>query len=268
MLGSGMRLLRLVVALLAAPAFAQQWNSNAGGWNTGYGTVYGSFGSAMATQNIYQTTQLQIQRLMMRDAMIKQFGKAAVEKAEREAKAGKAPSPSGPQVTAPPPAPKGLGKFKPEKSVNVAKSISEAIGSTPEEKTMITTVVKATKDAFEAQPETQAWRNNVAGALAFFMITAVVVANDAPEPSDAASQAVFQAFSQSLDEQPDFAKASNKDKQQLYDTLIGFTGLPLAIYTDAKERGDAEQLKQSKELAANLLQLVLKVDAAKVQLPK
>ncbi|MDP1823502.1 MAG: hypothetical protein Q8L48_09675 [Archangium sp.] len=44
-----MNRLRVVVVLLAAPCFAQSWNSNAGGWNTGYGTVYGSFGSAMAT---------------------------------------------------------------------------------------------------------------------------------------------------------------------------------------------------------------------------
>ncbi|MDP1823503.1 MAG: hypothetical protein Q8L48_09680 [Archangium sp.] len=205
---------------------------------------------------------------MMRQAMINQFGKEAVEKAERDAKAGKAPSASGPQITSAPPTPKGYGKFKPEKSVNVAKSMGETLGSTPEEKAMISTLIKATKDAFEAQPETKAWRNNVAGALAFFMITTVVVANDAPEPGDAATEAIFQAFNQSLDDLPDFAKATNKEKQQLYDTLIGFTGLPLAIYTDAKERGDAEQLAQSKELAANLLQLVLKVDASKIQLPK
>ncbi len=76
----------LLMVVLASSAMAQTWNSNAGGWNTGYGTVYGSFGSAMATQNMYNTMQLNIQRATMRQAMINKWGLAAVEKnAEKKA---------------------------------------------------------------------------------------------------------------------------------------------------------------------------------------
>lgn len=258
----------VVVVLSAASASAQVWNSNAGGWNTGYGTVYGSFGYAMATQNLYNTTQMQMQRLMMRQAMINQFGKEAVEKAEREAKAGKpSTAPQGLQVQAPPPPAKHHGRFKPERGSTVAKTIADGLGGTPEEKKLIAELVSATKQAFEAQPETAAWKNNIAGALTFFLLSNVVVANDAPEPSDETSQALFQAFNQALDGTPDFAAMSNKDKQQLYETLIGFTGLPLAIYAEAKERGDAEELAQARALAKGLLETVLKVDAAKVKLP-
>jgi hypothetical protein len=265
-----MRLL-ILIGLVAAPVFAQSWNSNAGGWNTGYGTVYGSFGYAMATQQIYQTTQMQIQRLANRQMMIKQFGLAAVEKAEREAAAGKAPPPTqnAPQVTAPPPASKNLGRFKPEKKGSgAAQQLADAIGSTAEEKKFLIDVQVATKQAFESQPETGPWKNNVAGALAFFMLSNLVVANDSAEPSDATSQAVFQAFNLTVDETPELAKATNKEKQQLYEALVGFTALPLAIYTDAKERGDAQQLAQAQELARNLLQLVLKIDAKTVKLPQ
>ena len=255
------------MVLFAVPAFAQQWNSNAGGWNTGYGTVYGSFGVAMATQNIYNTTQMQIQRLTMRQAMINKWGLAAVEKAEREAASGKkSTAPEGLQVTAPPPAPKNVGVFKPGKS-NVAKQLGDAIGSTKEERDAVAMLASATKEAFEAQPETQKWKNNVAGALAFFLISNLVVATGSEEPSDETSQALFQAMSLALDASPEMAKASAKDKQQLYDLLIGFTGLPLAIYTEAKERGDAAQMKQAQELAAKLIELVLKVDAKSVKLP-
>lgn len=255
------------MVLFAVPAFAQQWNSNAGGWNTGYGTVYGSFGVAMATQNIYNTTQMQIQRLTMRQAMINKWGLAAVEKAEREAASGKkSTAPEGLQVTAPPPAPKNVGVFKPGKST-VAKQLGDAIGSTKEERDAVAMLASATKEAFEAQPETQKWKNNVAGALAFFLISNLVVATGSEEPSDETSQALFQAMSLALDASPEMAKASAKDKQQLYDLLIGFTGLPLAIYTEANERGDAAQMKQAQELAAKLIELVLKVDAKSVKLP-
>ncbi|MEW6434852.1 MAG: DUF6683 family protein [Myxococcota bacterium] len=262
-----MNLLRALALLVAVPAFAQTWNSNAGGWNTGYGTVYGSFGLAMATQNIYTSTQQNIQRAMMRQAMIQKFGLAAVEKAEREAKQGKkSTAPAGLEVAPPPPPAKNLGVFKPGKS-SVPKQLGDAIGSTPDEKAAIAQLAAATKEAFESQPETQAWKNNVAGAFAFFIIGNLTIATDAPEPSDETSQALFRAINQSLDETPEFAKASAKDKQQLYELLIGFTGLPLAIYTEGKERGDAEQVKQARQVAAQLLQLVLKVDAAQVKLP-
>lgn len=262
-----MNLLRIVVLLLAAPAFSQTWNSNAGGWNTGYGTVYGSFGSAMATQNIYNSMQLNMQRTMMRRAMIKKFGLAAVEKAEREAKSGQpAKAPEGLTVNAPPPAPKNLGAFKPTKANGVAKQLGDSLGTTPEEKAAITLLTTATKEAFEAQPETKPWRNNVAGALAFFIIGNTTIATGADEPSDEATQALFVAINQTLDESPDFAKATAKEKQQLYETLIGFTGLPLAIFTEGKDRNDEAQMKQAQELSAKLLELVLKVDASKVKL--
>lgn len=263
-----MHFLRALLVLLAVPAFAQSWNSNAGGWNTGYGTVYGSFGYAMATQNIYNTTQMQIQRLTMRQAMIKKWGLAAVEKAEREAASGKKSSaPEGLQVTAPPPPAKNLGAFKPSGKSTVAKQFADAIGSTKEEKDAVAMIATATKDAFEAQPETQKWKNNVAGAMAFFLIGNLVIATDSPEPSDETSQALFQAMTVAFDSSADMAKASAKDKQQLYEMLIAFTGLPLAIYTDAKERGDAAQMRQARELAAKLIELVLKVDAKDVKLP-
>lgn len=261
-----MQLSRLVVLLFALPAAAQTYNSNAGGWNTGYGTVYGSFGTAMATQNIYNTMQLNMQRSMMRQAMIKKFGLAAVEKAEREAKSGKAPSEAGLQVSAPPAPIKGVGKFKPAKTSSVAKQIGDALGSTPEEKAALTAIVKATREAFEAQPETKAWRNDVAGALAFFIIGTATIAQDAPEPTDEVSDALFQSLQRAIDESPDFAKATNQEKQQLYETLIGFVGIPLAVYSEAKDSGDAASVKTSKELAGRLLELVLKVDAAKVKL--
>jgi hypothetical protein len=258
----------VVVVLSAASASAQLWNSSAGGWNTGYGTVYGSFGLATATQNIYNTAQLNLQRAIMRQAMVKQFGLAAVEKAEREAKAGKPSSaPPGLELPPPPPPAKNLGVFTPGRST-VAKQLGDAIGSTPEEKAAVAQLAIATKEAFETQPDTRAWKNNVAGALAFFIIGNLTIATDSPEPSDETSQALFQAINQALDASPEFAKAKAKDKQQLYELLLGFTGLPLALYTEGKERGDAEQVKQARELAAQLLSLVLKVDATQVKLPQ
>src|SRR5258705_10369369 len=58
---------------------------NAYGYSTGYGTVYGSFGLASTMQSMYNVSRAQMQRTTARNAMIKKWGLAAVEKAERDA---------------------------------------------------------------------------------------------------------------------------------------------------------------------------------------
>lgn len=268
-----MNLLRVLVLVLAVPAVAQTWNSNAGGWNTGYGTVYGTFGLAMATQNIYTSTQQNMQRLIMRQAMIKKWGLAAVEEAERNARAGKKSSTTNAELqqqvatAPPPPAPKNSGVFKPGKT-DTFKKLGDALGTTAEEKNAITLIAKATRDAFEAQPEMKPWKNNLAGALGFFLVGNLALATGKmdDEVSDETSRALFESLNQALDASPEFAKTSARQKQEAYEMLIGFTGVPLAIYEDGKARGDEQQMKQAQEISAQLLKLVFKTDAAQMKL--
>src|SRR5262245_11732170 len=115
----------LLVVLVAVPAFGQTYNAFTGGWNTGLGTVYGSFGYAMATQDLYNTVEAAAEVRALRKALIKKHGLEAVEKAEREARGGKRAVLGGTQVT-PLPVAKGVGKFKPDKKLNTAKQISDA----------------------------------------------------------------------------------------------------------------------------------------------
>lgn len=264
--------LLLILVVAAVTASAQTWNSNAGGYNTGYGTVYGSFGLAMATQNIYNTTQMNLQRLTMRQAMIKKWGKAAVEKAEREARSGTSTRSSstssntaGPVVTAPPPAPKFYGRFRADATVDTAKTIADSLGETPEEKAMLKQIVDGTKAAFEAETASRGWKNNIAGAMAFFLISNTTIYHEAAEPDDATANALFESINQAIDEVPDFGTASNKDKQAMYNLLIGFAGIPLATYTEGKNNNDAETVSAARQLAGKMIEIVLKTDPAKVR---
>jgi hypothetical protein len=81
---------------------------NAYGYSTGYGTVYGSYGLASTMQSMYNVARAQSQRTTARNAMIKRWGLAAVEKAEREAgsrssNGTKTSPPSNPQIVVPAP---------------------------------------------------------------------------------------------------------------------------------------------------------------------
>ena len=255
---------------LAAAVSAQTYNSSSGGWNTGYGTVYGSFGYAMATQNLYNSVQMQMQRLTMRQAMIKQFGLAAVEKSEREAKQGKtgstsASGTSGPVVPPPPPAPKYYGRFRPDTTVNTGKILADALGETPEEKQLYTQIYTATKAAFEKEATAKGWKNNVAGALTFFMVSNATVYHDAAEPNDETVTALYDAINQAIDDVPEFGKMPNRDKQAFYNILIAFTGIPLATYSEGKESANADTVNAARQLAGEMIKMILKTDPAGVR---
>ena len=256
--------------LCTGVANAQTWNAQAGGYNTGYGTVYGSFGQAMATQNLYNTLQTMMQKSTMRNAMIKKWGLAAVEKAEREAKSGSS-SPSAKtsgssassnsKIVVPPPAVvRNHGVFRPDATVDTGTALANALGNTPEEKVLIKRIYASTKAEYEKEAALRGWKNNIAAGLTFFTATALSVYHDAEVPGDDALNNYFKAMNGALDDMPEFAGVPNKDKQGFNNMLIGFGGMLLAIHSEAKQKSDADALATSKKLAGMLIEMVLKTD--------
>ena len=250
-------------------ASAQTYNSSSGGYNTGYGTVYGSFGQAFATQNIYNTMQMQMQKTMMRNAMIKKWGRAAVEKAEREAASGSsspgAKNSSSAIVVSPPPVVRNHGVFRPDATIDTGKALADALGETPEEKALIKQLYAATKAAYEKEAASKGWQNNIAGGLTFFTVTSMIVYRDIEDPSAEAVNGYFNLLNTALDEIPEFANIPNKDKQGFNDMLIGFSGLLVAGYLEGKQNNDAATLASYKKLAGMLIEMVLKTDPENIR---
>ena len=92
------------------------------------------------------------------------------------------------------------------------------------------------------------------------------VYHDAEEPSADAANNYFKAVNGALDEMPEFATVSNKDKQSFNNMLIGFSGMLLAGYSEAKQNNDASALATSKKLAGMLTEMVLKTDPENLRL--
>jgi hypothetical protein len=260
----------------AGVANAQTYNSYSGGYNTGYGTVYGSFGQAMATQNLYNSMQNIMQRTMARNLMIKKWGLAAVEKAEREAKSGSSSSGSKTSASSvssdsklvmpPPPVVRNHGVYRPDATVDTGKAMADALGDTPEQKALIKQVCAAAIDLYEKEAAAKGWKNNIAGGLTFFTVVAMSVYHDAEEPGADAANNYFKAANGALDEMPEFANVSNKDKQSFNNMLICFSGMLLGGYTEGKQNNDASTLESYKKLAGMLIQMVLKTDPENLRL--
>ncbi len=254
--------LTFVLAFLCAGVANAQIQAAGGGYyRAGYPTVYGSFGQASAAQSrMYDQVKVQNRRMTERDALISKWGLAAVEKAEREA-AAKATARSNPQIVVqPPPVVRNYGVFRPDPTVDTGKALADALGDTPEEKALIKQIYAATKILYEKEAAQRGWKNNLAGGLTFFTATAMTVYHTAEEPSDEAAHTYYKVMNLALDEIPEMATAGNQDKQGLNNTLVGFSGMLLAIHMEAKQNNDATALGNSKKLAGMLIEMVLKTN--------
>jgi hypothetical protein len=245
-------------------ANAQIQAAGGGYYRAGYPTVYGSFGQASAAQSrMYSTMQTQNRKTGERNALIKKWGLAAVEKAEREAATGS--STNAKIVVPPPPLVRNHGIFRPVATVDTGQTLAENLGNTPEEKALIKQIYSVTKSAYETEAISRGWKNNIAAGLTFFTVTAVTVYRDGDEPSDDAVNNYFKTVNTSLDEIPEFGSVANKDKQGFNDMLIGFSGILLATYTEAKQTNNAETLANAKKLAGMLIEMVLKTDPENIR---
>lgn len=206
----------------------------------------------------------------MRQALIKKWGLAAVEKAEREAAARGTSNGSiasnASNISLPSKSlPKNYGRFRSDLMVNSAKVLSDALGETPEEKRLITGIFTDTKAAFEREAAAKGLKNNISGALTLFIITAAKVYND-KEADEEASDVLSDAINTAIDEMPEFSSLTNKQKQGYYDMLIGFSGLLLAGYTESKQNGDAATLNAYTELSGELIKFFLRISPERLQI--
>ena len=245
--------LAFVLVLLFAGAANAQWNSpNAYGYSTGYGTVYGSFGLAATMQSMYNVARAQSLK-----------NSASTGSASRV----KNPAPSNPQpVNAPSRVARNQGVFRPDASVDTGKTLADALGDTPENKTLIKQIFAATKASFETEAAARGWKNNIAGGLTFFTVAAMTVYHDAGEPTDDAVDAHYRILNTAIDETPGFAGVSNQNKQGFNDVMIGFGGILLAGYSEGKQNADAETLANYRKLAGMLIEMILKTDPERLRL--
>jgi len=152
--------------------------------------------------------------------------------------------------------PSGSSQFTPVATDNSFQKFAD-MGSTQEEKQLMLQIANTTKESFERQNAVKGWKNNVAGAMTFFIVTNSTLYNG-EEVSDAAMDNLFKSLNSTMGE--NLAGASNKDKTELYNYLIAYAGLPLVIYAHGAQTGNAAQVEQARKMAGSFVQLILKTE--------
>ncbi|MBX3701369.1 MAG: hypothetical protein KF903_10275 [Dokdonella sp.] len=146
-------------------------------------------------------------------------------------------------------------KFAPVAGDDTLRNFADQLGDNPQQRReLLEAITTAKKELFEQPYGPRGWKNNVAGAYAGFVVgLATVLSGEAP--STAVEDRVFADFSAKL--APAMANVSNKEKAALYDTLIASASLPVLLYIDGNQKGNAAQIKQARTLAAEYSRKIL-----------
>ena len=105
--------------------------------------------------------------------------------------------------------------------------------------------------------------NDLALALSFFFATNASVYHDAGIPADPQMMELRDTIAEALVEGNALGSVSDRQKQEMYETLVLFTGFALAVYQEGKG-GNAESLKISQQLAGQNLLAVVGISPDKI----
>ena len=105
--------------------------------------------------------------------------------------------------------------------------------------------------------------NDLALALSFFFATNASIYHDGGQPADPPMVELRDVIAQALSEGNALGSMNDRQKQEMYETLILFTGFALAVYEEGKG-GNAESLKVSQQLAGQNLLAVTGISPNKI----
>jgi len=106
--------------------------------------------------------------------------------------------------------------------------------------------------------------NDVALALSFFFATNASVFHDAGEPSDPKMLELRETIADALVEGNAMNGVTDRQKQEMYETLVLFTGFALAAYQEGKQSGNTESVNVGRQLAGQNLQSLTGISPDKI----
>jgi uncharacterized protein DUF6683 len=157
-------------------------------------------------------------------------------------------------------------KFTPSGDSGVIKSLSDALGSTPEERAALAEAFTGFKQSYEVEAGKAGKANNLAVTMTFFIVANVVAYHQTEMPEDADTVKMAESIEQRMARIPSFAAMSNLEKQRMNDWLLCMAGFALTNYMSAKAGNDAQGLATIKQFADYSLRLALGIEAERLAL--
>jgi hypothetical protein len=132
------------------------------------------------------------------------------------------------------------------------------------ENAQVPAIMTAILQEYEKSARAAGKPNDLALALSFFFATNASVYHDAGEPPDAQVMELRDTIAEALVEGNALDGVSDRQKQEMYETLVLFTGFSLAAYQEGKQTGNPESVKVSQQLAGQNLQAITGISPDKI----
>ena len=158
----------------------------------------------------------------------------------------------------------GAIRFRPTGTQLKTREIAKSLGATGADNEQIFTLLTTILQEYEKGARKAGRPNDLALALSFFFATNATVYHDMGAPPDPQVMGLRETIAGALVEGNALSGVTDRQKQEMYESLVLYTGLALAGYQEAKQGGDAESLKTYRQLAGLNLQAVTGLSPDKI----
>lgn len=157
-------------------------------------------------------------------------------------------------------------RYRPAATSSVARTLADNLGSNAEERQQYLALTEGILKGYNDEAAKAGHANDISAALAFFLLTNTTVYHATAEPTDAQFEDLRQMIADTLLEADAMNGISDRQKQEMAETLVLYTGLAGWGYQTAQQSGDAASLKLYRQLAGQNLQTVLKISPDRISL--
>lgn len=117
-------------------------------------------------------------------------------------------------------------------------------------------LMSALLEEYEKNARAAGKPNDVALALSFFLATNASVYHDAGQPTDSQMLELRETIAEALLQANALNGVTDRKKQEMYETLVLFTGFALAAYQEGKQQGNPASVRVAQQLAGQNLQAI------------
>jgi len=146
------------------------------------------------------------------------------------------------------------------------RELANASGNTPEEKEQMFKIYGTALTMYETEARRLGRPNDFALALAVALAVNSSVYNGTPEPEEARLLEIGEALGELMAENNIFGGSTERQKQEMYETMVIFTMLVQAGAMEAKQNADAAGVETYRQLAGKVLANISGMPPEKIRL--
>ena len=155
-------------------------------------------------------------------------------------------------------------RFRPTGTRLLAPKLVDELGKTPAQKEQVSAILNLLFQEFDKQAVKLGKPNDLAFALSYFLAQNATVFRGKPDPKDEQFVELRETVVTLMGQNDGFAKMTDRQKQELHEMLVSYTGLVYLTYQDAKRRGDVENVKAMRQLAGLNLKAITHIDPERI----